>query len=246
MLHIQKNSTSNELTERVLEITKSDDWKNADENNTTLLRSFFEKLNKQLIREGLVREQHGLCAYCMKRIEPDGSMNIEHFISVKGHKELVLDYKNMLGCCRGGSDESMSGQRVLCCDASKKEQEITIDPRDKTMMERIRYNKNGRVYVDPEDGKLQHDIDHILMLNGKLNDDGSLNRDTSTHIVMGRRSAYKSYENYVKALHKKYGDNQTKIQSVIRRRIAEIESMEMYPEFAGVLLYFLKRKVHAK
>ncbi len=54
-----------------------------------------------------------------------------------------------------------------------------------------------------KDEKLQQDINDILMLNGKLNDDGSLKRDTSTRIVMGRRGAYKNYSNLMKALQKK-------------------------------------------
>ena len=244
MIYVKKELPSKEITEAIVEITKSDEWKSANENDSTLLRSFFDKLDKQPIRESLVREQHGLCAYCMKRIEPDEKMNIEHFLSVKGHKNSVLEYGNMLGCCSGGSDEEVTGQRILCCDASKKEQEITIDPREKTMMDRIRYNKDGRIYVYPEDKKLQKDIDSVLMLNGKLNDDGSLKRDTSTQIVMGRRGAYRNYENLMKTLHKKYGKNQSKIQSVIKKKITEIEEMKKYPEFAGVLLYFMRRRVH--
>ena len=174
MLHIQKGAPPKELAEKIIEITKSDEWKKAEEDNSVLLRSFFDKLDKQSLREMLVKEQHGLCAYCMKRIEPDAKMNIEHFIPIKGHKRTVLDYKNMLGCCKGGGDEAEAKNRLLCCDAAKKDQEITIDPRDKPMMEKIRYRKDGRIYVSPEDKALQHDIDFVLMLNGKLDKDGKL------------------------------------------------------------------------
>lgn len=244
MLYIQKGIPPKEMTEQVIEITKSDEWKNASKEDPMLLRSFFDGLNKQPIREMLVKEQHGLCAYCMRRIETDEKMNIEHFLPIKGYKDKVLDYGNMLGCCRGDDGNEMDGSGTLCCDAAKKDRMITIDPRNQKMMEKIRYNRDGRIYVDPKDETLQHDIDHILMLNGKLNKDGSLKCDTSTHIVMGRRTAYRKYEKYMEALDKKYRGNKSKIQSSLKKRISELESREIYPEYAGVLLYFMRRRLH--
>ncbi len=243
MIYIKKGTSPKGMEEKVIEITKSDEWKNADSENASLLRSFFDQLDKQPIREALVREQHGLCAYCMKRIETDEKMNIEHYSPVKGYKDNVLDYGNMLGCCNGGSREDEK-HKVLCCDAAKKSVQIMVDPRDKAMMERIRYNKKGRVYVYPEDKKLQNDIDCVLKLNGELNNDGSLKRDTSTHIVMGRRQAYRDFEVFMNVLDKKCKGNKTKIQSVVKKRIAEIERMEQYPEYAGVTLYFLRRRAY--
>lgn len=172
MLYIEKDTQPKGMDEMVIEITKSDEWKNATDGDTELLRSFFDRLDKQSIRKSLVREQHGLCAYCMKRIEPNEKMNIEHYRPIKGNKKLVLDYRNMLGCCKGGSDSGNFHNKVLNCDAAKRSQEITIDPMDSSMMEKVRYDKQGRVYVYPEDNK------------------------------------------------------------------------EEYPEFAGILLYFLRRRLH--
>ena len=248
MLFIQKEPLkSREVFESIIEITKTDEWKNADNNDTALLRSFFDRLDKNPIRDQLVREQHGLCAYCMKRIRPDNSMAIEHFAPVSDHKDKVLDYGNMLGCCRGGSEEKIKGQKEFCCGASKKEQPITIDPRKKSLMDMIRYRKDGRIYVGSKDAelneKLQKDIEFILMLNGRLNKDGSLKSDTSTQIVMGRRLAYRGYKSFMDALSKKYKGNESRIKVAVRKKIDEIENMEQYPEYAGVTLYFLKRRI---
>ena len=243
MIYIKKGTSPKGMDEKVIEITKSDEWKNADAENTSLLRSFFDQLDKQPIRDALVREQHGLCAYCMKRIEPNEKMNIEHYNPVKGYKEKVLNYGNMLGCCSGGSKEDAE-HKVLCCDAAKKSTPITIDPRDRTMMDRIRYRRDGWIHIYPEDEKLQNDIDNVLKLNGELNKDGSLKRDTSTHIVMGRRQAYRKFVVLMEALSKKYKGNEPRIQSCVKKMIFEIEEKEQYPEFAGVTLYFLKRRLY--
>ncbi len=201
MLYINKRPAPDTLLRQVSSITKSDEWKNSDENDTKLQRTFFDSLDKQVIREALVREQHGLCAYCMKRIEVNDKMNIEHFLPVKGHKDRVLDYGNMLGCCKGGSD-TQDANKILCCDAAKKESEISINPQNKNMMGKIRYNKKGRIYVYPEDANLQRDIDYILMLNGKLDENGNMMYDTPTKIVEGRRGRYRNFEILMKGLQK--------------------------------------------
>ncbi len=247
MLHIIKNEPSNEIKEMVIKITKTEEWASADEENTELLRQYFDRLNKQILRERLVKEQHGLCAYCMKRIKsaPE-SMNIEHFVPIKGHKDKVLEYKNMLGTCKGGSDETSSTNRILCCDASKGDQMISIDPTDRDIVGKIRYNRDGRVYIYPEDPKLQYDIDHVLGLNGKLDEKGNTMEDTATRIVKGRRDAYRNYSTFISALEKKYGNNKSRINTEINKRIREIENSDEYPEYAGVTLYFLKRRVRVR
>lgn len=242
MLYIVKGEPPKSLIEKTIEMTKSDAWKNADSDDTQLLRSFFDNLDKQSVRESLVREQRGLCAYCMKRIEPNDRMHIEHFTPVKGHKDMVLNYQNMLGCCKGGGGRNEEN-RVLCCDAAKKEKSISLDPRNKEMMAKVRYSFKGRIYVYPEDSSLQHDIDRTLMLNGKLDPKGNMTSDTSTKIVAGRRFAYKEYEILMQQLDKKYGKNESKIQTAVKKKIAEIEGMEILPEYAGVMLYFLRRRV---
>ena len=244
MLYIKKSAPSNDIKEMILTITKTDDWKSADEGNTELLRHYFDLMDKQVLRESIVREQHGLCSYCMKRIKPDAdNMIIEHFVPIKGHKASALDYNNMLGSCKGGTDQNNSSNRVLCCDSKKEERELHIDPRNKEMMARIRYRKDGCITLDPPDETLQNEIDHVLGLNGKLDEEGKMCSDTATQIVKGRRDAYTRYTVFMNALQKKHGNNETKIRSLINKRIEEIENSAEYPEFAGVTLFFLKRRL---
>jgi len=47
-----------------------------------------------------VREQRGLCCYCMKMIRAaHGAMKIEHWHSQTGHRDEQLRYTNLLGAC---------------------------------------------------------------------------------------------------------------------------------------------------
>ena len=66
MLYIKKGMPPKELYETKTEIEKSEEWKHADGKDTILMRSFFDMLDKQSIRNSLVREQHGLFAYCTR------------------------------------------------------------------------------------------------------------------------------------------------------------------------------------
>lgn len=77
-------------------------------------------LDKSDIQKQLLKEQKGLCAYCMRRIDAvqgnTPQMIIEHVKCRDLYPALQLDYKNMLGVCFGGSDNPMYKEH---CDKSK-------------------------------------------------------------------------------------------------------------------------------
>lgn len=69
---------------------------------------------KKVVRASLLHEQGGLCAYCMRKIPPEGKedveelyTHIEHIIprNPKDHRDVGqgLDYQNMVVTCDGGS-----------------------------------------------------------------------------------------------------------------------------------------------
>lgn len=97
----------------------------------------FDLLPKEEIRQSLLEEQRYLCAYCMKRIKNDGlHITIEHWEPLSVNKDKALEYDNMLAVCDGGRKADLTGnvQRILCCDASKDEKEIAIDPTDISLL----------------------------------------------------------------------------------------------------------------
>lgn len=123
MLYIEKIGLPKDISGKIIELSKSDDWKNIDENDTSAIREFFDGyFPKNDIKEILLHEQHGICAYCMKRIRMDNHSRVEHFIPLSRNKDKAIDYSNMLGVCDGGEKALGNQGHVLCCDAHKKKQ----------------------------------------------------------------------------------------------------------------------------
>lgn len=88
---------------------------------------------------------NGLCAYCMGKIAPKyGSMKIEHYKALPENKELALEYQNYLGVCYGGEKDVGTKPHILCCDAARKEQKLTVNSWDKKQMEAAGYKKEER------------------------------------------------------------------------------------------------------
>jgi uncharacterized protein (TIGR02646 family) len=132
--------------------------------------------DKQSLREQLVREQRGLCCYCLCRIQSAaGHVKIEHWRSQKNHPEDALDYGNMLAACMGGEepqDEEERKQsrspRILHCDSSKGAADLKWSPadRDRNVEDRIRYGADGTIMSDDTDFDAQ--LSAILNLNDDL------------------------------------------------------------------------------
>ncbi len=79
MLYIKKMQPLPEVVDKINLIKRSDIWKNISEGDTKAIRKQFESLPKDSVRYTLLKEQHGLCAYCMRRIHNDSSTTIEHW-----------------------------------------------------------------------------------------------------------------------------------------------------------------------
>lgn len=229
---------------------KSDpEWKRIEVEDTAALRSQFDRLPKNEIRQSLLEEQHELCAYCMKRIvNEELHTTIEHWAPLSKDKNNALDYHNFLAVCKGGADvPGEARRRVLCCDASKGDAEITIDPRDRDMMSHIIYKKDGSMEFKPrmpsgrwmpqDIEKINQDIDNVLHLNGRPNRHGGVD-DTATCVVKGRKDAWEAGTRIVKELHKKGVCTSQKLQRVIER----LQDASPREPFVGVTIYYLQRK----
>ena len=116
--------------------------------------------DKETLRNYLVREQKGLCCYCMQRVRPDRTgMKIEHWHSQSAHPFEDLDYLNLLACCMGRSDNEER------CDTFKADRELSRNPSDPQtrISDLIRFKPDGIVYsTDP---LLNQELDVILNLN---------------------------------------------------------------------------------
>ena len=215
------------------------------------LRSIFEDMPRSVIGKALCTEQHGLCAYCMSQIRSEGKKNIriEHYKALSRNKETALDYQNFLGVCSGGEKEGKGKSHILCCDAARKETELTINPWDKRQMQAIGYRRNGQIFVHADPGlapqlveKMQTDMDEILMLNGKLDADGKTKFDTSTRLVASRRSIYQSVCTQFERWDRKKCLTADFLQEKINALEKELQGDETAEPFIGVRLYWYRRK----
>ena len=95
---------------------------------------------KAQMRAHLAKEQHGLCAYCMRRV-PEDSLRIEHYRTRALHAGLVFTWSNLLGVCEGDvgvqaaseATETETKPRFHCDNhrgqiTPPKDQELFVDP----------------------------------------------------------------------------------------------------------------------
>ena len=235
MLYIKKIQLSRNLSYEFSRVRR-EQKSLIDKRTSQAAREAFDCLDKSLIRDSLIREQHGLCAYCMRRIDNTSFTTIEYWRPIEIDTEGALDYNNMLGVCDGGrkvNDSNYDECHVLCCDASKGKRKITKSPLNLFHMQKIRYSEDGRIYTYPRDEILERDINEVLHLNGENN------LDTSTRLLRSRREAYRAYVRFMEKL----SQEKKLSRSYIEKRIEQIESQDVYDEFAGVIIYFLKRKL---
>ncbi len=244
MLYISKKTPPGDMVRKVSEIKSSEKWKRILPGDTKAVRDAFDELPKERIRKSLLEEQRYLCAYCMRPISNDPlRTSTEHLYPLSKDKDLALDYRNMLAVCDGGENcmprtEGHTRTKILCCDASKgNDAEMTISPLNAAQMSRIAYDTEGFILTEPEDQTLNQDMEKILVLNG-IRENGKLKMDTATQLVKGRRDAYLSYKNNLERLKRngKYTSNS------IGKIIQKLEQAAQGQPFAGVLLYFYRKK----
>jgi uncharacterized protein (TIGR02646 family) len=118
---------------------------------------------KDELREALVREQRGLCCYCMGRIEssPD-KMKIEHWRCQSDNPDEQLNYRNLLGACRGGHGQPAPHQH---CDTRKGDRTLRWNPAnpEHRIELRVRYEIDGSIRSD--DTEFNAELDQVLNLN---------------------------------------------------------------------------------
>lgn len=66
MLYIRKEPPSPEVAQEISRVKRDVQWKQSGQTDSAYARTAFNLLDKSIIRKQLLREQHGLCAYCMR------------------------------------------------------------------------------------------------------------------------------------------------------------------------------------
>lgn len=119
--------------------------------------------DKDTLRRYLVRDQRGLCYYCLSRIRPTANaMKIEHWHNQAEFRAEELDYSNLLGACLGGAGQSTELQH---CDTKKGNSLLSKNPANPAhcVESLVRYEAGGRIVSD--DAAFNSELEHVLNFN---------------------------------------------------------------------------------
>lgn len=252
MVYVEKAECPKDIQEDIETQKARPEWNDLPEapnheQAEILRREFFNKLNKKRLREALVEEQHGLCVYCMSRIEAaEDSTVLEHLYPLSKSKEKALQYENLFASCYGGQKaDDVGRRRICCCDAKKHDAVIKVDPQNQRMMENIVYDSEGRIdfletYATPKIRReLRHDLWNTLGLNGKIRNDGTMLADTSTELVKNRKDAYEAAEAMLEVLR----DDGELSEERIEEYIADMKTKDIWDEYIGVTIFVLRQGI---
>lgn len=119
--------------------------------------------DKDALRHSLVTEQRGICCYCMGRIKNGpNTMKIEHWRCQSGYPAEQLNYRNLLGACRGGHGLP---QRLQHCDTRKGDGDLRWNPAEPEhhIETRLRYELDGSIRSD--EAEFDRELNEVLNLN---------------------------------------------------------------------------------
>lgn len=178
--------------------------------------------SKNVLKEYLIKEQGGLCAYCMTRINLNNS-TIEHYIprnGINGDMSKSLDYDNLFAVCM---NERNSGEKSRHCDVSKGDNLITIDPRKESDILQIKYKRDGEIYSD--NGDFENDLNNTLNLN-------------VTTLRKNRRSALDSALKSMARINKN-----TWKEEYVKKHLKALEQRAEKTEYIGIIVYELSKRL---
>jgi uncharacterized protein (TIGR02646 family) len=119
--------------------------------------------DKDTLRAYLVREQRGLCCYCLSRIRPElDSTKIEHWRCQAKYEVERLNYSNLLGSCTGGEGQPPKDRH---CDTRKGDLDLSRNPADPMhrVEDVIQFLGDGRIASN--DPVFDAELNGVLNLN---------------------------------------------------------------------------------
>ena len=184
--------------------------------------------HKDELREALLRDQGYLCAYCMRRIRNDrDTMKIEHWKaqSKLGTEAEKLDFQIMLGVCDGCRG---SKDKYTTCDEHRHESDLHVNPLERSMMETIFYDRDGKIKSDVK--QFDDDLNIVLNLNCE---------QAPSRIVENRKAIYKEFMKQLAELQK---TGKWKA-STLRKILQQYEQLEdgQKQEYVGVPIYLIQK-----
>ena len=187
---------------------------------------------RQDVYDALLREQGGLCAYCMCRITAK-NIHIEHWIPQKGEfyadkysqedcDKMAIDFRNMLGVCPGGRGLPPA---KTTCDNHRQNAYIEANPQRQSTIDSLQYGRDGS--ISSSDVQINFDISVTLNLN-------------EATLCANRKSAWNACLNIMK----RQRNNGTWTKAMLDKQISHYEQRDSEgnrPPYAGIILYWLRK-----
>lgn len=189
---------------------------------------------KAEIRDTLVAEQHGLCAYCMRRIHAtDRDMKVEHWQCQDHYPERQLDYSNLLGACKGHEGEAPNSQT---CDTCKGNATLKFNPADPS------HDVSAKITYRSSDGGIESPDEEFSLQIGK--EGSSCHKADGTILNLNHPLLKENRKKVLIGLSKILGASPgTRTESEIKDLIRKQIEKSIWPEYVGVTLYWLSRSL---
>lgn len=206
------------------------------------------------IRTALCREQHGLCAYCMRRIRPHGSgMKIEHFVTRSHEPRRMYDWDNLLGVCDGVMRGGSKG-KTFTCDTARGDRPLHINPAKPPPKPEDVFiiRKSGEIIIEGDDARADRetrDLNHpppVAVIEDprtRLRSNAKADREilnlNHPRLVAGRRAVIDDLRRRLRS------NDETK---AIRRLLQTFSTptRDGLPEHARVAVEYLQQKLRAR
>ena len=182
---------------------------------------------KDELRASLVREQRGLCCYCMSRIRASTTeMKIEHWRSQIRYPNEQLTYRNLLGACPGGEGERASAQH---CDTRKADKGLKWNPANPShrIERRTRFDLDGTIRSD--DTEFHRQLDEVLALN-------------VAKLRYNRRAVIRGIEDWWKRI-RLVRDRSRRDRLLLRERSRYVNGDGDLPPYCQVVVHWLDKKL---
>ena len=178
---------------------------------------------KDELRESLVKEQRGICCYCMQRIRAGSTeMKIEHWQCQELYPESQLDYKNLLAACLGGEGRKRKNEH---CDTRKGALSLIYSPASPgdDVESKLKFLLDG--IIESEDAQLDKEINEVL----------NLNEDS---LVRNRKAVIEAFRQGLIQTSPSHSD----LRRELRKWDGDDDSQNLEP-FCQVVIYYLRKKL---
>lgn len=177
---------------------------------------------KNKLKDILIQEQNSRCAYCNKRIDSTTS-TIEHYIPRNGENGDIsksLDYNNLFAVCNTTKNLPFNKKT---CDDRKGDLLLSIDPRNQSHIDTIKYDKKGT----------------ISSTNSVFNDDLNITLNLNSPTLVSNR--FYAFDAIKRSIYKKHSGEWPK--KLIKHTLERYKSKDDCTPYVGFIIYHLEKRL---